>query len=268
MWSDTIYVAQLHFQWAFSLVLPPYSLEVARQLFNATRKPEGAHPPMKRANPRQRLYEFPTQCVFCNSKTDLFWRSSGHRQLLGITRGRTSRESVRDHIVTWNSSFKLEATITVGKDGVLLPCDMLFEVKQEVNGAKTAEDVGLVRVNLSEFAGLRGQTRRFLLQDSKVNSTIKITVDMMQIRGDPVFKVPPPTHTNVISLRGILAEGSAERTMQVELDDSMQIQTRSLDRGGTMSRTLSMYQTADDQAIMDEIFKEASSEVHASNEIS
>ncbi|TPX33386.1 hypothetical protein SmJEL517_g03745 [Synchytrium microbalum] len=176
---------------------------------------------------------------------------------LGTTRGRTARESVRDHIVTWNSTFKLEATITVGKDGVLLPCEMLFELKQEVNGAKTAEDVGVVRVNLSEFAGLRGATRRYLLQDSKVNSTMKLMLDMTQIRGDPVFKVPPPTQTNVISIRGILAEGTGDRTAPIEPDDPSQIQTRSLDRGGTMSRTLSMFQTADDQAILDEIFKQA-----------
>jgi hypothetical protein len=40
------------------------------------------------------------------------------------------RSTVVDHTVVWNSSFEIDVTIPIGKDGVLLPAELLLYVKQ------------------------------------------------------------------------------------------------------------------------------------------
>ncbi|KAJ3072455.1 hypothetical protein HK102_006229, partial [Quaeritorhiza haematococci] len=84
----------------------------------------------------------------------------------------------------------MDATIVIGKDGVLLPCEVLIHFKQEVNGGR-AEDVGMVSVNLAEFASSRSTTKRYLLQESRLNSVVRVTMNMKLVKGDPVsYKVP------------------------------------------------------------------------------
>ena len=46
---------------------------------------------------------------------------------------------------------------------------------QVVNGGRSTEDVGMVTVNLAEFAGDRSTTRRYLLQEAGVNSIVKVS---------------------------------------------------------------------------------------------
>jgi len=50
--------------------------------------------------------------------------------------------------------------------------------------------LGFIDVNLSEFAGSREQSRRYLLQQSRVNATLKITIKADLIGGSPTYKVP------------------------------------------------------------------------------
>lgn len=42
----------------------------------------------------------------------------------------------------------------------------------------------------AEFAGSRSTDRRYLLQDSKLNTFVRVTVNMRLLRGDPLYKVP------------------------------------------------------------------------------
>ncbi|KAI9209743.1 N-terminal C2 in EEIG1 and EHBP1 proteins-domain-containing protein [Polychytrium aggregatum] len=113
------------------------------------------------------------------------WKLKGTRTV----KGRTQKATVRENTVVWNASFQLEATIYVGKDGVLQPCDLILSINQEVNGDKS-EEIGVVYVNLAEYAGAAVTTRKYLLQESRVNSIAKISVSMQLIKGDPTYRIP------------------------------------------------------------------------------
>jgi hypothetical protein len=62
---------------------------------------------------------------------------------------------------------------------------MLFEVQHEVSSSGKGErlTLGTVRLNLAEYVeaseqeGEDGVCRRYLMQDSKINSTLKANVD-------------------------------------------------------------------------------------------
>ncbi|KAJ3195977.1 hypothetical protein HK101_010483 [Irineochytrium annulatum] len=79
--------------------------------------------------------------------------------------------------------------MAIGKDQMLLPCDLLLYIKQEVNGGRSSEDVGMVAINLAEFADTKSTMRRLLLQDSRVNSVLRIRIDMSLTKGDGTFTV-------------------------------------------------------------------------------
>ena len=95
--------------------------------------------------------------------------------------------------MTWNTEFIFEINVSIGRDGVLNPCELQISVKQEVNEGRSTEKVGSVQLNLSEFAGERMVTKKILLRDSNVNSVLKMTIDMKLLKGDPSFLVPRST---------------------------------------------------------------------------
>eukprot|EP01085_Mycamoeba_gemmipara_P001310 Mycagemm_TRINITY_DN10305_c3_g3::TRINITY_DN10305_c3_g3_i3::g.1310::m.1310 type:complete len:143 gc:universal TRINITY_DN10305_c3_g3_i3:530-102(-) len=76
---------------------------------------------------------------------------------------------------------------------VLEPCTMRIKVREEMKGGKDYVPLGFVEINLSEFAGARETSRRFLLQHSRINATLNITVHTDLVSGPPVFKVPAST---------------------------------------------------------------------------
>ena len=57
---------------------------------------------------------------------------------------------------------------------ILLPCEFILVVCQEKSGGKGFERIGLVIINLSEYADKRSATRKYLLQDSKINSILRV----------------------------------------------------------------------------------------------
>ncbi|KAL2917499.1 hypothetical protein HK105_202780 [Polyrhizophydium stewartii] len=109
-------------------------------------------------------------------------------------RGQTPRVTVKDHQVVWNTDIDFEVTSIIGKDdGVLQPTELRISIKQETNGARAIEKLGVVIVDLAEFASQGRVTKRVLLQETKLNSVLKITIEMELIKGDAAtFKVPQP----------------------------------------------------------------------------
>ncbi|KAI8801717.1 N-terminal C2 in EEIG1 and EHBP1 proteins-domain-containing protein [Cladochytrium replicatum] len=158
-----------------------------------------------------------------------------------IVRGVSQRETVRMHSVVWNFPLVLEPTLTVGKDGILLPCELQLTVKQvssllpsipfrdirdrheciltlfvqEVNNGKSSEDIGSITINLAEFARSNEVNRRILLQDSKVNSVLRVVISMSFLKGDSQFSLPPITNRHSISIeniRGVLGDPPASHS--------------------------------------------------------
>lgn len=112
---------------------------------------------------------------------------------------------------------------------MLQECDIHFEVLQEFHegGRGGRVHLGNVRLNLAEYTRLpdppmadrdaqdegdeEGITRRYLLQDSKVNSTLKIGIKMKQTEGDSNFIAPPLKSAMVIGgIAGVLTTEAGE----------------------------------------------------------
>ena len=111
-------------------------------------------------------------------------------------RGRTSKSVIKEHKVAWEYEKTLPVRLTVDRNGILQESDVHFEVLQEYSSTARGERIvlGNVKLNLAEYVdcaeeGEEGVTRRYLMQESKINSTLKV----MTCLGELVW-----TYTNVL----------------------------------------------------------------------
>ncbi|RHZ44755.1 hypothetical protein Glove_709g20 [Diversispora epigaea] len=119
----------------------------------------------------------------------------------------TERSPIKDHSVFWNYKLRNTIQLVIGKDGYLMPCELRLTIKQELSGVKEINNIGRLSLNISEYVGSNSMTRRYLLQDSKINSTLKLTINTKQTFGDVVFKVPLLKKTQIFGgLAGIISE--------------------------------------------------------------
>ncbi len=97
-----------------------------------------------------------------------------------------------------------------------------FEVVQDYSSGVRGEKItlGYISLNLSEYVeesemgveGEEGVTRRYLMQDSKINSTWKISILMRQLDGERNFIAPPLKTAPVFGgIAGIMAGEQAEQ---------------------------------------------------------
>lgn len=83
--------------------------------------------------------------------------------------------------------------MTIDRNQMLQECDIFFEIFQEFGSGGRGDRVllGRIRLNLAEYVDKSDDdepiTRRYLMQDSKINSTLKIGIAMRQIEGDKNF---------------------------------------------------------------------------------
>jgi hypothetical protein len=107
---------------------------------------------------------------------------------------------------------------------MLQECFAEFEVLQEYDRGTGRNDritLGTVKLNLAEYVEQSemvvvpgedpGVTRRYLMQDSKINSTLKLGIYMKQTEGDKNFIAPALKTAQVFSgIAGIMAGEQAE----------------------------------------------------------
>ena len=138
-------------------------------------------------------------------------------------RGRTDSCPIRDHKVLYNYTIALPVRLTVDKNGMLQESLLELEVIQEYTGAGRGERITLGRVTLnlaeyveqSDLAPAEGEEpgvmRRYLMQSSKINSTLKLGVYMRHVEGDKNFVAPALRTAQVFSgIAGIMAGEQAE----------------------------------------------------------
>ena len=96
-------------------------------------------------------------------------------------RGKTPRAVIKDHKVIWEYEKIVQLRVTADKNGLLQSIEVHFEILQEYSSGARGERItlGNVKVNLSEYIEGSydtddGISRRFLMQDSKINSTLKV----------------------------------------------------------------------------------------------
>ena len=81
--------------------------------------------------------------------------------------------------------------LTIERNRSLHECGIVFEVVQEFGSDARGEKslLGRIKLNLSEYVSVLddndvGITRRYLMQESKINSTLSMTLIMRQIEGE------------------------------------------------------------------------------------
>ncbi|KAI9653763.1 MAG: hypothetical protein M1821_006958 [Bathelium mastoideum] len=113
-------------------------------------------------------------------------------------RGRTNKCMIKDHKVAYEYAKTIPLRMTIDKNGMMQDAAIHFEVIQEYSSGGRGERIqlGNVKLNLAEYVepsdneGEDGVTRRYLMQDSKINSTLKIGIFMKQLEGDRNFSTP------------------------------------------------------------------------------
>lgn len=102
-------------------------------------------------------------------------------------RGRTAKCTIKDHKVQFDYENTLPVRLVIGKDQMLQESWINFEVLQEYSSGGKGERLllGNIKLNLAEYIEAseqsqgkddEGVTRRYLMQDSKINSTLKVTL--------------------------------------------------------------------------------------------
>lgn len=97
-------------------------------------------------------------------------------------RGRTDRVAIKEHKVIYDYETQVPVRLVIDKTAMLQESWMMFEVLHEVSSAGKGErtTLGTVKVNLAEYVEAseqeweEGVVRRYLMQDSKINSTLKV----------------------------------------------------------------------------------------------
>ena len=131
-------------------------------------------------------------------------------------RGRTERCVIKDHRVDYDHEKRMQVRLGVGKDGMLQECTIEFEILQEYSAGGRGERIRLgdVKLNLAEYVEAsenpatpsspggganptgegnteEGVVRRYLMQDSKINSTLKLSILMLHASGPRDYYAPP-----------------------------------------------------------------------------
>ncbi|KAK9481848.1 N-terminal C2 in EEIG1 and EHBP1 proteins-domain-containing protein [Lipomyces starkeyi] len=134
----------------------------------------------------------------------------------GDARGRTDKVPIKDHKAIWNYEREIaRVRMVIEKDGMLSDKHVVFEVISEYSGEKV--ELGTLQLNMAEFVKEKPTGRRYLLHESKINSTIKITLDCRQLSGDANFSTPPLSSGQVFGgITGVIAE-------QKEKDDPLHV---------------------------------------------
>jgi hypothetical protein len=65
-------------------------------------------------------------------------------------------------------------------------------LSQKTIHSSTIDTLGKVIIDLTEFSQTGKITKSFLLKESKLNSTLKVSIEMVQLNGDPFFKSYSP----------------------------------------------------------------------------
>ncbi|ODV90398.1 hypothetical protein CANCADRAFT_106224 [Tortispora caseinolytica NRRL Y-17796] len=139
-------------------------------------------------------------------------------------RGRTDHAPIRDHKVTWDYVRSAEFRIRINSDNVLSECLLVFEIYSEVGAMRHRASLGNLTINVSEHVGKEGQlARRYLLQSSKVNAVIRISIEMTQLKGETNYKVPQLKSSHLFGGIADVAEGQAKegqsRSKSLQVDD-------------------------------------------------
>lgn len=111
---------------------------------------------------------------------------------LSSSKGRTEWSPLlHDHSVAYNQRVDVELEMFVDKDTKeLQPCELRLEVQQNIPSLDLKDQkevLGVVYINLAQYAKAGAVTRRHLLQKSKVNAVMRVSIELVQHAGETDF---------------------------------------------------------------------------------
>ncbi|KAM5478631.1 hypothetical protein McanCB56680_006170 [Microsporum canis] len=131
--------------------------------------------------------------------------------------GHTEKALLHDHRASWDYEKLMVVRLTVDRNQMLQDCDLQFDIFQEFTAGNRADKVplGNIKLNLAEYVDKtesdEGIMRRYLMQNSKINATVKIGIGISQIEGDSNFIAPPLKPATVFSgIAGVMSTEHGE----------------------------------------------------------
>ncbi|KAK2736150.1 hypothetical protein FQN57_000881 [Myotisia sp. PD_48] len=107
--------------------------------------------------------------------------------------GHTEKAPLQNHRAFWDYEKFLHVRLTVDRNQLLQDCDIQFDVFQEFTAGNRGDRVllGNIKLNLAEYVDKseseQGITRRYLMQNCKINATVNIGIAVQQIEGESNF---------------------------------------------------------------------------------
>ncbi|KAG0703533.1 hypothetical protein DFH29DRAFT_435658 [Suillus ampliporus] len=138
-------------------------------------------------------------------------------------KGHTLFEQLKDHSVTWEQTLDVMVQMGIGRETHELGgCEAKFVVMQRVipgdPDAPRNPRLGAVSLNLAQYVGAGVVARRYLLRQSKTNATLKLTVQLEHIGGEPSYIAPPLPKGEILSGITGLLDNDVFRTRPRTLD--------------------------------------------------
>eukprot|EP01080_Neovahlkampfia_damariscottae_P001702 gene1702-471_t len=111
-----------------------------------------------------------------------------------VIEGKTEGKHIQNNRVVWMQGFKIPTSMFVNpKSNELEPRYLQIQIfSRKTIHSPTADNLGKVFINLQDFSQTGKTTKSFLLRDSKLNSTLKMTIELIQLSGDPFFRSSSP----------------------------------------------------------------------------
>lgn len=134
-------------------------------------------------------------------------------------RGKTERSAIKDHKVEWDYENSWNVRMVIDRSNKLQEAVLIFEVYQEMYGGKERHALGTLELNLAEYVeNSESSSQRYLLQNSKVNSTLRLGLYLEQLSGDTDFEAPELKKAQVFGvITGLLVEGKDIKKRDDEL---------------------------------------------------
>ncbi|KAI0819357.1 N-terminal C2 in EEIG1 and EHBP1 proteins-domain-containing protein [Trametes gibbosa] len=136
--------------------------------------------------------------------------SSTALQLSSEARGMTPWAKLQSYNVKWEHTISVVVQMDVHREtSDLLPNELKLVVMQRVipgdPDSPQHPRIGVVYLNLAEYADAGTITRRYLLRQSKTNATLKLSIELEHIGGEKHYKPPPLRKGEILaSVSGIL----------------------------------------------------------------
>lgn len=109
--------------------------------------------------------------------------------------GRTPSSAVEPgNLIRWNTDFNFSITIPADPTDltVLQPAPITFQLRSEQRtrwvGRMTYQDEGKVELDLAEVAAIGYLSRNYLVQDTRLNTTLKLSIRVTHRSGDKIFR--------------------------------------------------------------------------------